>query len=162
MKLTRRCCATRPKYFASTARNATGVISRSGAFKCVRNCANQSAKRPLAFGERADNRPSEQRTLERTCDHASMTALLLGRTMIGERVWDVSRAIDALEEFPEIDTSRIGCMGNSGGGTITFYATCLDGRISIAMPSCSICTLRDSIASVDHCADNSSEYLEVL
>lgn len=106
------------------------------------------------FGEREDRRPAAARSLKNRCHHATMTALLLGRTMIGERVWDVCRAIDLLAHFPRIDPSRIGCMGNSGGGTITYYATCLEPRIGIAMPSCSVCTLADSIGAVDHCADN--------
>ena len=71
--------------------------------------------------------------------------LLLGRTMIGERVWDVSRANDALGAFPEVDVDRVACMGNSGGGATTFYAACLEPRIRVAMPSCSVCTYRDSI-----------------
>jgi len=106
------------------------------------------------FGERADARPKEIRGVGHTCHHASLAALLLGRTMIGERVWDISRAIDALQEFPEIDTTRIACMGNSGGGTITYFAACMDERINVAMPSCYVCTFRDSIGSIDHCADN--------
>ncbi len=106
------------------------------------------------FGEREDGRPAENRSFSNRCLHSSMTALLLGRTMIGERVWDVSRAIDAVSTFPEIDTERIGCMGNSGGGTVTYYAACLDDRIRIAMPSCSVCEYRYSIAKIDHCADN--------
>ena len=88
------------------------------------------------------------------CHHPTMAALLLGRTMIGERSWDVSRCIDALEGFSEVDTSRIGLMGNSGGGTITYYASCLDERIGIAMPSCAICTYEDSIGTIYHCMDN--------
>jgi cephalosporin-C deacetylase-like acetyl esterase len=108
------------------------------------------------FGERKDRRPEEVQdvTKRHGCHHGSLTALLWGRTMAGERVWDVSRAIDALAEFPEVDTQRIGCMGNSGGGTITYYAACMDERIKIAMPSCSFCTYTDSIGSVDHCVDN--------
>jgi cephalosporin-C deacetylase-like acetyl esterase len=88
------------------------------------------------FGERRDSRPPEIHPYEQTCRHAAMTALLLGRTMIGERTWDVSRAIDALAEFPEVDTGRIGCMGNSGGGTQTAYLMALDERINCAAPSC--------------------------
>ena len=42
---------------------------------------------------------------------------LTGRTIIGERCWDVSRAIDVVEaNFPMIDMGRICVMGNSGGG----------------------------------------------
>ena len=70
------------------------------------------------------------------------------------RFFSPPSAIDALSEFPEIDPERIGCMGNSGGGTITYFTTCLDERIGIAMPSCYVCTFRDSVASIDHCTDN--------
>lgn len=106
------------------------------------------------FGERVDRRPPEARSLPGTCQHAAHVAMLLGRTMIGERVFDVRRALDALETFDGLDTSRIACMGNSGGGTITWYAACLEPRITAVMPSCSVCTYTDSIASLDHCCDN--------
>ncbi|MEI6519212.1 MAG: alpha/beta hydrolase family protein [bacterium] len=102
------------------------------------------------FGERNDDRGGDPHG----CSHISMVSLLLGRTMIGERCFDVSRAIDTLSYFSEIDTNRIGCMGNSGGGTITYYAACLDHRITAAMPSCSVCTYTDSIGTINHCADN--------
>lgn len=88
------------------------------------------------------------------CYHPSMVALLLGRTLLGERVWDISRAIDALEQFEEIDCEKIGCMGNSGGGTATYYAACMDERIKIAMPSCSVCTFEESIGIKRHCSCN--------
>ena len=91
---------------------------------------------------------------ETDCHAMAMQALMLGRTLLGERVYDVSRAIDALSCFPEIDLNRIGCMGNSGGGTTTYYAACLDERIKIAMPSCSVCTYFGSIFSLCHCQCN--------
>jgi cephalosporin-C deacetylase-like acetyl esterase len=106
------------------------------------------------FGERADSRTQDIRHNPSSCHHASMVALLLGRTMIGERAWDVSRAIDAISEFPEIDSSRIAVMGNSGGGTISYFAACLEPRIFITMPSCYVCSFRQSITQIDHCADN--------
>ncbi|NED97813.1 hypothetical protein G1H11_21165 [Phytoactinopolyspora alkaliphila] len=108
------------------------------------------------FGERSDRRPADRRHVDGPCHHASHVASLLGRTMVGERVWDVSRAIDALtESFGEVlDLSRIACLGNSGGGTVSWYAACLDPRISAVMPSCSICTYRACIGSIDHCSDN--------
>lgn len=89
------------------------------------------------------------------CHVSTMDALLLGRTTIAERVWDVSRAIDAIEEhFDFLDADKIYCMGNSGGGTTTFYAACLDERIKMAMPSCAICTYRHSIMPQVHCTCN--------
>ncbi len=89
------------------------------------------------------------------CYVSSMAAILNGRTTVGERVWDVSRIIDTvLEKFSFIDEKNIYCMGNSGGGTTTFYAACVDERISLAMPSCAVCTYKDSIAAMNHCACN--------
>ena len=90
------------------------------------------------------------------CYEPSLTALLLGRTTIGERVWDVSRLIDVLEaDFADkIDLSRLGVMGNSGGGTATAYIAALEDRIALAMPSCAMCTYKDSIGAMQHCMCN--------
>jgi len=81
---------------------------------------------------------------------------LLGRTIIGERVWDIMRLIDViyanLTEY--IDTEKIICMGNSGGGTATFYASCLEERICFSMPSCAVSTFEASIIATKHCICN--------
>ncbi len=89
-------------------------------------------------------------------ENASMPSLLLGRTAVGERVWDVMRLIDVIEEelTPYIDKDKIILMGNSGGGTVTFYASCMDERIALAMPSCAVCTYDDSIIAMNHCPCN--------
>lgn len=86
------------------------------------------------------------------CRQIAMQALLLGRTLIGERCWDVSRAIDVVAaHFPMIDMERILLMGNSGGGTTTLYAAALDERITAAMPSCALCGYMASIGARQHC-----------
>lgn len=85
----------------------------------------------------------------------SMATVLLGRCAIGERVWDIMRLIDVIEKhFPKVDTQNLLCMGNSGGGTATFYAACMEERIRRAMPSCGFCTFQDSIVDLRHCACN--------
>ena len=91
------------------------------------------------------------------CAHTAMNALLVGRTMLGERVLDIRRLLDLVESHPMfsmIDTDRIGCMGNSGGGTATYYAACMEPRIKVAMPSCAVCTYKDSIGAMEHCTCN--------
>jgi len=90
------------------------------------------------------------------CSFTAMTALNLGRTIIGERVWDVSRGIDALNRlaFAQIDTEKIMILGNSGGGTAAFYAACCDERIGYAVPGCSFCSFRTSIMDILHCVCN--------
>ena len=88
--------------------------------------------------------------------NAALPALLMGRTAIGERVWDVQRLLDIMERYfaEYVDMEQVLCMGNSGGGTTTFYAACVDERIKLAMPSCSVCEFDDSIISKHHCCCN--------
>ena len=90
------------------------------------------------------------------CYESAMTALLTGRTTIGERVWDIMRLIDVVEEefSDKVDINTICCMGNSGGGTSTIYAAALEDRIVLAMPSCAMCTYKDSIGTIEHCSCN--------
>ena len=89
------------------------------------------------------------------CYQPAVQALLMGRTLIGQRCWDISRAIDAvIAHFPQVDTSRIAIMGNSGGGTATIYAAAMDERIAAAMPSCAFCGYLPSIGAQYHCLCN--------
>lgn len=89
------------------------------------------------------------------CHVPSMAALIYGRTTIGDRVFDISRAIDVVtKNFAEIDENSIACMGNSGGGTATIYAAAIETRIKTAMPSCALCTYKDSIGAMFHCTCN--------
>ncbi len=88
------------------------------------------------------------------CHQATVHALMLGRTLIGERVYDVDRGIDYLESRGDIDMTSLGVMGNSGGGTISLFAAALLPRLRAAMPSCYFCTFADSVMSIYHCLDN--------
>lgn len=90
-----------------------------------------------------------------SCTEAAKVALIMGRTVIGERVWDAMRILDAVSiNFAEVDMRDIVCTGNSGGGTATYYLACVDQRITAAAPSCSICTYEESIAAMPHCLCN--------
>ncbi|MBN2316534.1 MAG: acetylxylan esterase [Sedimentisphaerales bacterium] len=68
-------------------------------------------------------------------------SILLGRNTARFEIWDGMRAIDYLQSRPEVDPERIGCTGNSGGGTQTSYLMSLDDRIIAAAPSCYITSL---------------------
>ena len=125
---------------------------RDFALQAVRHGFVALALEQRCFGER-DEKLQAARWKE-TCIDAVVHSLMLGRTVIGERVWDVMRGIDLLAEQPEVDARRIACMGNSGGGSVTFYAACVDQRIALAVPSCCVCTYADSIMRIKHCPDN--------
>ncbi len=88
------------------------------------------------------------------CEYTAHIALLLGRTILGERIWDVSRAIDALSNFDFLDLENIIITGNSGGGTTSFYAACYDERIKLSVPSCAFCSYETSIMNWFHCSCN--------
>ena len=109
---------------------------------------------PMGFGCRRDPINAGIGLSRKACDPAAGGALLVGHTMIGWRVWDVMRAIDYIATRSELDQSRVGCMGISGGGTVTVFATALDLRIRAALVSGYLNTFRDSIGSLAHCIDN--------
>ena len=88
--------------------------------------------------------------------YVALPTLLMGRCAIGERVWDVQRLIDVIIKYfsAYVDVNNIICMGNSGGGTTTFYAACIDERIKMAVPSCAVCSYDASIMAMSHCVCN--------
>ena len=111
----------------------------------------------LAIEQRGmgERRPNERHQKEaQMCEYTAHFALMLGRTILGERMFDVSRAIDALESFPQCDMDKILITGNSGGGTMSFYAAAYDERIKLSVPSCAFCTYEDSIMNWYHCSCN--------
>ena len=104
------------------------------------------------MGERVPTTPERQAGL---CGFTVNRSLMLGRTILGERVFDVKCAIDLLPRFfPQCDTDKILITGNSGGGTASFYAACYDKRIALSVPSCSFCPYDHSIFDVQHCTCN--------
>ena len=109
---------------------------------------------PLGFGCRRDAVTSNKGLGNSACQPSAGAALLLGSSMIGLRVYDIMRTLDWIETRKELDARRIGCMGISGGGTCTLFASALEPRIRAAMVSGYLNTFRESIMSVSHCIDN--------
>ena len=59
---------------------------------------------------------------------------LMGKHLMALRMWDGMRGIDYLLSRKEVDPDRIGCTGNSGGGTVTLHLVPLEQRIKVAVP----------------------------
>ena len=82
-----------------------------------------------------------------TQEHTAMGlgSILLGSNVAQYRIWDGMRAIDYLQSREDIIPEKIGCTGNSGGGTMTAYLMALDDRIVAAAPVCYLTTFRKLI-----------------
>jgi len=95
---------------------------------------------PIGQGERNQLPPSiSHGTHEHTL--VGIGALAVGLNTGHYRIWDGLRAMDYLASRPEVDPKRLGCAGNSGGGTMTTWLMALDERIEVAAPSCFITTI---------------------
>ncbi|MCX6591244.1 MAG: acetylxylan esterase [Acidobacteria bacterium] len=109
---------------------------------------------PMGFGCRRDEKTRRRGLGNSSCQPNAGAALLFGETMIGWRAYDVMRTIDYIETRKDLDAKRIGCMGISGGGTVTLFTAALEPRIKAAFVSGYLNTFRDSILSIAHCIDN--------
>lgn len=89
---------------------------------------------PLGFGEIPGVHPGMNR-LNR------WDWLSLGYTPAGVEVWNAMRALDWLGTRPEVDYSRIGVTGISGGGVMAQFLAALDERVAVAAASCSTYTI---------------------
>src|SRR5262249_8226031 len=107
---------------------------------------------PIGQGERIQllTREGKPAIPGSTSEHtmAGVGALLVGRNTASYRIWDGIRSLDYLASRPEVDPSRLGCTGNSGGGTLTAYLMALDERIVAAAPSCYITSLERLFATI--------------
>ena len=58
-----------------------------------------------------------------------------GRTVMGERLWDVMRCVTYLTTRPEVDARRIGCAGLSLGGEMAMWLGAMDTRVVATVSS---------------------------
>jgi hypothetical protein len=58
-----------------------------------------------------------------------------GRTLMGERLWDVIRCADYLESLQQVDANRMGCAGLSLGGEMAMWLGAMDPRMNVVVSS---------------------------
>ena len=68
-----------------------------------------------------------------------------GYTPAGVEAWNCIRALDYLETRPEVDSTRFGVTGRSGGGAYSWWISALDDRIKCSVPVAGITDLRDHV-----------------
>ncbi len=72
-----------------------------------------------------------------------------GRTVMGERLWNLMRCVDYLVSLPEVDAKRVGCAGLSLGGEMAMWLGAMDPRIA-ATVSAGFLTRMDQMEK-NHC-----------
>jgi dienelactone hydrolase len=106
---------------------------------------------PIGQGERSQilgsaGQPRYRSTTEHTLVGAG--SIPLGRSTATFRIFDCVRSIDYLASRGDIDITKIGVTGCSGGGTLTSYLMALDERVACAAPSCYLTSFRRLIDTI--------------
>jgi|YelNatPaOPRAMG01_1025707.scaffolds.fasta_scaffold00582_17 cephalosporin-C deacetylase-like acetyl esterase len=108
----------------------------------------------MGFGERREEEDIRKGRDKSSCRKLSFFAMMLGKTLLGIRVWDAIRSIDFLQSLSEVKKDSIGIVGISGGGTTSLFTSALDERIKATVISGYLNTFKDSILAIEHCECN--------
>jgi Acetyl xylan esterase (AXE1) len=73
---------------------------------------------------------------------AGAQSMLIGESVARYFIWDAKRSLDYLASRPDVDPSRLGAVGCSGGGALTTFIGALDARVKVVAPACYINSYR--------------------
>lgn len=109
----------------------------------------------VGFGDRKLEADRDAKSpTDNSCFRIASQLLLVGKTLAGLRVEECRRLIDFTQSLKQVDETKIGCMGISGGGLVAAFTTILDERIKAVVISGYTNTFKGSIMDRRHCLDN--------
>ncbi|MDT8859786.1 dienelactone hydrolase family protein [Alkalihalobacillus sp. MEB130] len=127
-------------------------IHKNFAIELVKRGVVVVAPELIGFGERKV--AATESATDNSCFELASQLLLYRKTLAGLRVYECRRILDYLNELPNINHKKIGCMGFSGGGLIAAFTSAIDERIKATVISGYANTFKDSIIARRHCLDN--------
>lgn len=86
-----------------------------------------------------------------SCRIHQMIAVMFGRTIMGERVWDISKVLDYAFTRKEIDQKKTAVMGYSVGGAVAIYTAACDSRVSMCVVSNYFSLFKEIFSKGDCC-----------
>ena len=75
------------------------------------------------------------------------------QSIMGLQTWNSIRSLDFLCSLPDVDESRIGVTGGSGGGTQTFILCAIDPRPAAAFPAVMVSTAMQGGCTCENCCN---------
>ncbi len=95
---------------------------------------------------------SDSKQIEHREGFKDVDAQLRLQTFMNLQTFNSVRSIDFLLSLPEVDPSRIGVTGASGGGTQSFILAACDDRIAAAFPAVMVSTSMQGGCVCENCA----------
>ncbi len=119
------------------------LLARNGCAALIFDPPGQGERKQVLKPD-ADGQDSHDGAFSATGEHmvTGVAPILLGENLATHMIRDGIRGIDYLCSRPDIDASKIGCTGNSGGGNQTSFLMAIDERIVAAAPGNFITTTR--------------------
>lgn len=116
------------------------------------------------FGERQE-KWAKKDILASSCYWLLSMTIPFGMTIAGMWTWDIHRLIDYIQTRKDVDREKIACVGLSGGGLQTLWASALDDRIKCAVISGYMYGFKESMLETSVCLCNYVphlyEYLDI-
>jgi dienelactone hydrolase len=115
---------------------------------------------PISQSERVQLTDETGKALTRgsTTEHTllNLSSNLLGTSVAAYELLDNICGLDYLETRPEVDKTKIGCIGNSGGAMQAIYFAGFDDRVKIIAP-CSYLASRERTLEMTGAADGCAQ-----
>ena len=103
----------------------------------------------LPFGERLGNREVFGR--QDPCGDVFLRFLALGRVLMAENLRDALWALNLLISRPEVDATKLGCVGLSLGGRMTMLTAAMEPRIKVAVVSGALNVMQERLSQPYSC-----------